>query len=242
MIGEMRSCRLIIGLLGGLLAAEVAAAQDPALLEKALKTRPDPSTPIGENFEVPLGWSVRLDQADDAVTVGSTEDADIFFVSMTPGWHVTTGPRAIFYHPASTATGTYRARAGVYLFPPGERNEAFGLFVGGRNLDAPGQEYLYFLIRRSGEFLIKRRAGQETEVIHPWTPSEAIVPYESATEGTVHNVLEVVATADVLTFHVNEEQVAEVPRAALPADGIVGLRVNHALNLHVDDLTVETIP
>ncbi len=40
---------------------------------------------------------------------------------------------------------------------------------------------------------------------------------------------------------VNSTEVASVPRADLPADGIVGLRVNHALNLHIDDFSVEDL-
>jgi len=227
-------------LLTGLAASE-SPGQDTDLLERALATRPEPETPVGKNFETPPGWSVRLDQPDESVTVGSTEDADIFFVSMTPGWHITTGPRAIFYHPASTAEGSFRARAAFFLFPPGERNEAFGLFIGGRNLDQDDQEYLYFLIRRSGEFLLKKRKGNDTEEVHPWSADDAIVPYTSETEGTVHNVLEVVAGESELTFLVNGTEVASIRRAGLPVDGIVGLRVNHALNLHVDDLAVEAL-
>ena len=218
-----------------------ALAQDADLLQQALSTRPDPSTPVGENFEVPLGWNVRLDKPDESVQVGSDKEGDVYFVSMTPGWHLTTRPRAIFYHPASTAEGSYRARAAIYLFPPGERNEGFGLFVGGQDLEADDQKYLYFLVRRSGEFLIKTRAGDETSVVHPWTASDAIIPYTDTTEGTVHNVLEIQSTTDRLTFMVNSTEVASVPRADLPADGIVGLRVNHGLNLHIDDFSVEDL-
>ncbi len=216
------------------------AGQDSALVEQALSTRPDPTSPIGENFALPLGWTVRLDRPDDSVTIGATEESDIFFVSMTPGWHITTGPRAIFYHPASTATGSFRARAGIHLFPPGERNEGYGLLIGGRNLEADDQEYLYFLIRRTGEFLVKRRTGASTEELVPWTGHDAILPFTEATEGTTHNILEVTADEDHLKFFVNDSQVATLPRQGLPVDGVVGLRVNHVLNLHVDDLSVES--
>ena len=56
---------------------------------------------------------------------------DIRFVNMTPGWHVTTGPRVILYHPAARAEGDFRATATMHLFAPGQRNEAYGLFVEG---------------------------------------------------------------------------------------------------------------
>jgi hypothetical protein len=229
---------LILPVLSFLIAGG-AYAQDAALLERALSTRPDPSTPIGENLQVPLGWSVRLDQPDESVTVGSTEESDIYFVSMTPGWHITTGPRAILYHPASMAEGSFTARAGIHLFPPGSRNEGFGLFLGGSDLDSDEQQYLYFLIRRSGEFLVKQRSGDTTEEVLPWTRHDAILAYTASSEGTVHNVLEVEASESQLRFVVNGSEVARMPRGDLPVDGIVGLRVNHALNLHVDDFGVE---
>ncbi len=207
--------------------------------KKARATRPDAQNPVGPNLEVPPGWKVRLDAPDPSATVGKDESFDIRFVTMTPGWHVTTGPRAIFYHPASTAHGEFSARVGLYLFPPGERNEAYGMFFGGKALDGPKQSYTYFLVRRSGEFLIKRRAGEATEVLHPWTKHDAVVPYTAETEGTIYNVLEIKAGSTDVTFLVNGEEVATHPRAGLDMDGVVGLRVNHALNLHVDQLTVE---
>ena len=235
----MRNVTFVILPVLSICIASSVLAQDAELLERALVTRPDPLTPIGENLEVPLGWSVRLDQPDEAVTIGSTEDSDIFFVAMTPGWHITTGPRAIFYHPASRADGSFKARAAIHLFPPGGRNEGFGLFLGGSNLGGDDQEYLYFLIRRSGEFLVKRRSGETTEVVMPWTSHNAIHPYTESSEGTVHNVLEVEADTSRLRFLVNGSEVAAMQKGDLPVDGIVGLRVNHALNLHVDDFAVE---
>ncbi len=189
-------------------------------------------------METPPGWKVRLDKADPKVVIGNEESADIFFVNMTPGWHITSGPRAIYYHPASTAAGNFRAHTAIYLFPPGERNEAYGLFVGGRNLDSDSQQYVYFVIRRSGEFLIKRRAGESTEVIHNWTAHDAIRPYTAETTGNVHNRLAVDADTESVGFLVNDVEVARLPRTDLAVDGVVGLRINHAMNVHVDDLGV----
>jgi len=37
---------------------------------------------------------------------------------------------------------------------------------------------------------------------------------------------------------VNGQEVATLPRADLAVDGVVGIRVNHALNLHVSRLEV----
>ncbi len=201
--------------------------------------RPDPQKPQGENLQVPPTWKVRLDQPNPNVTIGpDAETADIRFVNMTPGWHVTTGPAAIFYHPASTAEGNYRAETTIHLFDPGRRNEAFGLFLGGQNLDGDDLSYDYFLIRKTGEFLLTRRAGAETAVLQNWTKHAAVVPYGPDAEGSVENTLAVEVGAETVDFYVNGEKVASKPRAEIATDGVVGLRINHGLNVHVSEFKV----
>ncbi|HEY5565074.1 MAG TPA: hypothetical protein VIL33_05745 [Rhodothermia bacterium] len=208
---------------------------------KANMERPDPKVPQGENQQRPEGWEVRLDKPDSSAKIGAEEDAAIFFVNMTPGWHITAHKQAIFYHPANTAEGSFKAKSSIYLFDPGERDrEAFGMFVGGQNLDSETQEYVYFLLRNTGEFLIKRRNGAETSVVVDWTKTDAMKVHPHDETDSVLNVLEVHAGADDVSFHVNGTQVASLRRSDVDVDGVVGLRVNHGLNLHVSDLAVST--
>lgn len=203
---------------------------------------PDPKVPQGANLDVPAGWKVRLDKPDPNVVVGSDkEKAGIWFVNMTPGWHVTTGPSAIFYHPDSVAAGESRIEAVIHLFEPhGRHREAFGIFFGGSDLEGPGQSYDYFVIRNSGEFLIKRRSGSETAVIREWTKSDAIVPYQKG-KPSVKNVLAVEAGKDEVIFLINGARVAALPRSEVRLDGIAGLRINHHVNVHVEDLSIRAL-
>lgn len=177
----------------------------------------------------PAEWKIRFDRP--------APDSALYFVSMPPGWHITTGPASIMYDPTRVARGQYRVRSEIFLFP-GERREGFGVFVGGENLEAENQSYLYFLIRKDGRFLIKHRAGRETHVLTPWTEHAAIIKHEGGKDN-VKNVLEIAAGADQVDFFVNGERVASLPRSQLNVDGIVGLRVNHGLDVHVSDLSVE---
>ena len=110
--------------------------------------------------------------------------------------------------------------------------------VGGANLDADDQVYDYFLIRNSGEYLIKRRTGGETELIQDWTPHESILRYTAESESSVLNELSVDVRENEVGFGINGEEVAAVPVSDIRTDGVVGLRVNHALNLHVSNLEV----
>lgn len=204
------------------------------------QNRPDPNVPQGENLEVPEGWEVRLDRDMEDVVIGSDQkSSDIYFVNMTPGWHITTGPAAIFYHPENTASGNFQINSEVHFFDPGDRNrEAYGVFLGGKNLDADNQTYVYFLIRNTGEFLLKKRIGDETELIQDWTPSSVIAKYEDGVteSASVKNIFSIDVSDDTVHFYLNGEEVASVDSSEIETDGIFGLRVNHSINLHISDL------
>ena len=76
--------------------------------------------------ERPQGWMTRFDR--EGVTEANLER----FVSMAPGWHISTGRGAgIFYDPSMTASSEYTLTSTVFLFDPGRRHrEAYGVFFG----------------------------------------------------------------------------------------------------------------
>lgn len=202
----------------------------------------DPNKPQGENLEVPEGWNVRLDHADHEAVIGANPDsADIYFVNMTPGWHITTGPAGIFYHPSNKVTGNYTLHSTIHYFDPKGRNrEGYGVFMGGKALEGGDQTYIYFLLRNTGEYLIKERIGEETGVIKTWTASDAINVYEEGIEASsVKNELKVQVSGDNLSFYINGAEVASMEKGSLDTDGTFGMRLNHSVNLHVSDLGVE---
>ncbi|MFD2531050.1 hypothetical protein [Gracilimonas halophila] len=204
--------------------------------------RPDPNMPQGTNLEVPEGWEVRLDhEMEDVIISSNPAEADVYFVNMTPGWHITTGPAGIFYHPSNTASGNFTVTSELHFFDPGDRNrEGYGIFIGGSDLQGENQSYIYFLLRNTGEFLVKQRMGEETEVLQNWTPSSAIIKYESGVteNSSVMNVLEVAVVGNAISFSINDEEVASVNSSVLTTDGIFGLRANHSVNLHISDLSL----
>jgi hypothetical protein len=183
-----------------------------------------------EGAELPPGWRLRLDRAGNA--------ADVIVREMDGGWHIRTGPSVILWAPEWRAGGCYRVEATITQTEPSEHPEAYGIFVGGRALEGAHQEYLYFLIRQDGRYLIRRRAGAEVPIVKPWTEHEA-VQRPSATGGAATNTLAVDVGAETVDFYVNGERVERVPREGLPVDGIVGLRINHRLDTHVAALRID---
>jgi hypothetical protein len=189
-----------------------------------------------QDLERPAGWHIRFDAPD-------ASEADLeSFLEMPPGWHVSTGPAGIFWNPDNTISGDFRAEMEVFLFDPEGRREAFGLFLGGSNLEGDGVEYTYFLLRDGGQFIIKRREGVEAQTIHPWTAHDAIRSYEDrGDDASVKNVLAVESRADEVRFYVNGAEVARLPRDEVGVDGVFGFRVNHRLNLHVSRLEATSL-
>ena len=188
-----------------------------------------------EERQPPETWKVRTDG-------GGHGGGNLYFVEMPPGWHITTGPACILYDPANAASGTYRAETEIFLFDPGRRREGFGLFFGGADLEGDGVSYVYFLIRRDGRYLIKRRQGAGTSTVQGWTEHAAIVTWDARGEGeeTAKNSLAVEVGTDEVAFLINGQRVAAIPRSELQTDGVVGLRVNHNLNLHVAKLEIRS--
>jgi hypothetical protein len=179
----------------------------------------------------PDGWKVRLDEP-------GPDSTKLSFASMSPGWHITTGPAAILYNPATTARGSFKVESTFDLFKPASGHaEAFGLFIGGSSLDADNESYIYFMIRNDGQYLVKQRLGKETKDVIPWTANPAIKLFDGKA-ASAPNTLAVIATPASVDFLINGTKVGSRPRTGLPVDGIVGLRVNHRLNVHVAKLEV----
>ena len=198
----------------------------------------DGSKPQGENLKVPDGWEWRFDKSGADVSVGSdSESGDVFFVNMTPGWHITTGPAGIYYHVDNKAEGDFTLDSKIYLFDTKGRNrEAFGLFIGGQDLKSDDQSYVYFLLRNTGEYLIKKRTGSETSTIKGWTKTDAMTMFTEETESTAENDFQVKVAGDEIVFSLNGEVLSSMEKGDLNTDGHYGFRVNHSINLHISSL------
>ena len=198
----------------------------------------------GFQLKTPADWKWRTDAP---ATVADT-DKDLaasqwFYVGMPPGWHVTTNPGVLLFHPAHEGRGNFSLRSEIFLFP-GDNQEEYGLFIGGRSLEpaSAAPEYTAFVLRRDGQAAILKRSGTSTTPLVDWKANAAALP-QSGTEA-MKNALTVDVGAANAIFSVNEKEVARVPRVDVVADGAVGFRVGRSLNLHITtfDLTHRLAP
>ena len=223
----MRRTMTACSVLAAIAMAAPVCAQQQQAKEK------DPTSAVTA-APLPDGWSMRLDDKD------ATKAAK--FETMGSGFHVTSGGAAIYWQPKDeqkddfTVSATFGQR--VKNIGHGDLGEAYGLFVGGRDLsDASKQTYLYFEVRQGGQFLIDHRAGAEVHKIIDWTPAASVHKFEDSPNS---NALAIKVAADSVRFLVNGEQVQALPRTALKdLSGNVGIRVNHNLNVHVAGFAVK---
>ena len=217
--------RVAIGLM--LLIATLAAGN-------CADSGPSRDSTLASSSYLPDGYSMRLDRPNrDAAEFVTTSDDGAL--------RVRTGPAGILYRPdqvANTVPYTARARFTEIAAPVGHR-EGFGLFIGGQDLDGERQRYTYFLVRGDGRYLIKRRDGPSTvEITSGWELSDAVHVPSSETRDIV-NELAITVDQDRARFFCNGEPVADLSIGDLSTLGVVGVRVNHNLEVRVQDLVVE---
>jgi hypothetical protein len=190
----------------------------------------DPDKKVAGGGTLPSGWKARVD--------GNASLNGVKMMPMGGGVHFMTGPAGIYYKPADKGTGAYEARATFTQMEPAAHPEAYGLIIGGADLEGAAQKYTYFLIRQDGKYLIKRRAGDQTPTIADWTDSSAIKKADSS--GKMSNTLAIDVGKDKVRFIVNGTEVTAADTAKVDAAGIAGLRINHNLNVHVEGFTVKS--
>jgi hypothetical protein len=212
------------------LAAAPLAAQAP---RKPPAAAPAPAKPAAREANaagaLPAGWSARTDHAG--------EEKDVKFSAVQDGYHVTLGPATILYRNADAQQGAFQVRATITQTRASAPPEGYGLFIGGQGLAGDAPHYTYFLIRGDGQYIIKRRDGASTQnITSSWARHPAILPADA--NGKATNTLEVQVTPAKIAFVVNAKEVYAADPRLIDAKGVVGLRANHNLDLHLDAFAV----
>ena len=183
--------------------------------------------PVTESATPRGSYTFRLDS--------ERSDPSQFQVSEADGSvRILTGPAGIAFRPGEQVLrGDFRVEATFvqYGAPVGYR-EAYGIFIGGRDLESPDQEYTYLLVRPTGDYLIKRRVADVLETFVDWTAHEAVG--RVAAEGDEpENTLSVEVVRGETRFRINGTVVHTMASSETRPYGVAGLRVNHRLDLRV---------
>ncbi len=203
---------------------------------QATEASPAGEAPTASEKEaIPPGYTIRLDDE-------TNDPGDFQLTEADEQISILTGPAGIAYHTDDQVPrGDFFVEATFtqYDAPLGYR-EAYGIFVGGRDLDSPELEYTYLLVRPTGDYLIKRRVGETTETLVDWSPHPAV--RQVVSEGDEpENTLAIMVLSGETRFVVNDEILFAMPTSEARPYGIAGVRANHRLNIRVTNWSLGDI-
>jgi len=189
-----------------------------------------PQRPVAGNGIEVGGWWARLDDPKESRT-------GFKFVTTGTGFQATTGPTVILFDPDEDWEGPYTTKATLALTTPASHQVAYGVFVGGQDLDTDKQRYTYFVIRQDGQYLIRKRTGATTtNVAGDWAEHAAIRKPDA--KGTQTNELAIQVGRDTVVFLANGQTVATQPAKAIDVAGMSGLRIGHGLDVRIQGFSV----
>ena len=187
--------------------------------------------------QAPAGWQVRIDQSTSASDPDDVKDIKVATVGK--GFRVTGGPAGTFWSPATRAKGNFTATATFNLMKPSDHTNYYGLVFGGEDLGGANQRYIYFLVAQNGTYTIRQCQGEAVQDVNARVMHAAV--RRPGADGMSTNTLEVRVAGNQISYVVNGTVVHTTPKSGLTVqpDGIVGVRINHLLDVHVDGFQVQ---
>jgi hypothetical protein len=199
----------------------------------------DPDRAVAGGGAIPAGWRVRTEPSRQTGQPAPLDN--VKFTNMGPGgMHTTVGPAAIYWRDRDTISGNYHVVAKLIQMKNPAHPEAFGIFIGGKNLADSGQTYTYLLVRPvDGMYSIRRRTGYMTRptAIVEWAASDAVTKADST--GNASNELSVEVRGGKAKYMINGKEV--YTGDATDLNGVVGYRVNHNLDVHLGALGIHKL-
>ena len=220
------------------LAAALLMPAVPGAQGGGQKPQEDPSRKVAGGGINAAGWKGRVDpqNAKKGEMITSSK-----FEMKGNTFNLTIGPPAIYWNPANTATGNYTVKA-TFREPKqiNDHAHAYGVFIGGKDLEADTQNYLYCSVYGTGTYIVRGFNGTtNVRFSSPkGAPHDAINKFGA--DGGVTNEVAIKVTADTVECQVNGKPVFTAPKADITAagkltstDGIYGIRASHNVDVVV---------
>jgi hypothetical protein len=211
------------------------------LAPAGLSAQADPDRAVAGGGAIPTGWHVRTEPSRQTGQPAPLDN--VKFTAMGDGLHTTVGPAAIYWRDRDTISGNYHVVAKLTQMKNPAHPEAFGIFIGGKNLADSAQTYTYFLVRPiDGMYSIRQRSAYMTRptAVAEWTASDAVT--KADTSGRATNELSILVQGGKAKFMVNGKEVYTGDAATLGVNGgVVGYRVNHNLDVHLGPLGIHKL-
>lgn len=184
------------------------------------------------------GWQGKVDKA------GASINDSRFATANGGGIDVKTGPAGIFWNAANTASGNYEVKA---TFTEQKQNadhpHAYGLFIGGSDLDTDSQAYAYCIAYGDGTYSVKYFNGAKVTNVVNREQSAAVRKADAS--GQVTNEVGWRVRDGSASCLINGQAVKTWPASQLTGagklkslDGTYGVRVSHNIDVTMTPITM----
>lgn len=186
--------------------------------------------------QAPDGWRVRIDRSTSAADPDDVPNVKVATVGK--GFRVTGGPAGTYWNAANRAKGSFTARGTFRLMKPSGHTNYYGLIFAGEELGGAGQRYIYFLVAQDGTFIVRQRSGENVRDV---TRGKHAAVRQPGADGMSANTLEMRVAGNQISYVVNGTVVHTAPKSGPTAqtDGLVGVRINHLLDVQVEEFQVQ---
>ena len=184
------------------------------------------------------GWQGKADPGNkQGLTVNDSK-----FAPEGSGFHLTTGPAAVYWNPANTAKGDFTVKA-TFKEPKQTINHPhpYGVFIGGSQLDTDTPTMLYCVAYRDGTYTVRQfTAGKPSQVVRK-TPNEKVAK-AAGPEAEVTQEVALSVKGSKVECTVNGASVWSADKSEIPGltstDGLTGIRVSHNSDATVSGFAV----
>jgi hypothetical protein len=183
------------------------------------------------------GWQGKADPGNkQGLTVNDSK-----FATEGSGFHLTTGPAAVYWNPANTAKGDFTVKA-TFREPKQTYNHPhpFGVFIGGTQLDTDTPSMLYCVAYRDGSYTVRQfSAGKPSQVVRK-TPHEKVTK-ATGPEAEVTQEVALVVKGPRVECMINGASVWGADKSEIgniSTDGLTGIRVSHNSDAIVSNFAV----
>lgn len=228
----VRCCPMALAALMSISIVGAAQAQDAARVVS------------GGGISVP-GWAGKIDAQEEksGQVLNNSKLAPA-----TGGLQITTGPAVTYWNPKNTASGDYTVKATfkeANYMGLNDHPHPYGIVIGGNDLGAPQQSYLYCAAYGNGTFIV-RGFGPEPFQMGGRRPTANDAVHKAAGKGeSVTQEIAVSVKGDRVECAINGTVVAGYSKAELVAagklkstDGVYGIRFAHNTDATVTGLAV----
>ena len=160
---------------------------------------------------------------------------------------ISTGPAAVYWNPANTASGDYTVSATFsepQYMSSNDHPHPYGVFIGGNKLGTDSESLLYCAAYGRGTFIVRGFGPASFMMNGRGAPNDAI--HKAAGKGEpVTQDIAMSVKGDTVSCSINGTVVATYPKSEVvgagkltSTDGIAGIRVAHNVDVNVTNFKV----